>query len=148
MLKKSLFTALVAVAALGACSAAAQDSLASVEPGLSAPAVETATVDSAPVAYDEPSATCDIRTRRTGNGLLIEGRAFADTDISAEYELSIVTSGANQSEITQAGDVAIAGGRQATFGESEISFSRGSRLRAELTLRDAAGLICRDTLNL
>ncbi len=147
MLKKSLLIA-IAAAALGACSAAAQDSLAAVEPASAMPTMESASLDTAPAAYEAPAATCDVRARRTENGVLIQGRALADTDIHGEYELSIVTSGANQSEINQAGDVTIAAGRQAIFGESEIGFSRGSRLRAELKVRDADGLICRDTLNL
>lgn len=147
MLKRTLLIAAVAVA-LGACSAAAQDSLATIEPASTLPVAEAATLDVAPATYAEPVATCDVRARRTENGVLIQGRAFAETDIHAEYELSIVASGPNESEISQAGDVAIAAGRQATFGESEIGFGRGSHLRAVLTLRDADGTICRDTLNL
>ena len=146
--------ALIAAAALlGACSAAAQDSLAAVEPAaptmlaMDAPVHDPVHAD-APLAHAASAATCDVRARRTDNGLLIQGRAFADTDIQGVYELSIITSGVNRSEISQAGEVSVAAGRQATFGESEISFDRGSRLRATLTLRDADGLICRETLRL
>ena len=147
MLKK-LVLVTVAAAALGACSAAAQDSLAVVEPAAPMFAMEAPAYGDAPLAQVASTATCDVRAQRTGNGLLIQGRAFADTPIQGVYELSIVTSGANQSEISQAGDVSLAAGHQATFGESEISFERGSRLRATLTLRDTDGLICRETLRL
>jgi hypothetical protein len=146
MLKNTLLIAAVA-AALGACSAAAQSSPAAIE-FAPAPAVEAAAPVAAPATYEEAVATCDIRVRSTENGVLIQGRALADADIDGEYELSITTSGANQSEINQSGPVSLAAGRAATFGESEISLDRGSRLRAVLTLRDADGRICRDSFTL
>jgi hypothetical protein len=146
MLKNTLLIAAVA-AALSACSAAAQRSNAAIELAPTA-AVEAAALVAAPVAYEAAVATCDIRVRTTENGVLIQGRAFADADIDGEYELSITTSGANQSEINQAGPVSLVAGRSATFGESEIRLGRGSRLRAVLTLSDADGRICRDSLTL
>lgn len=147
MLKKLLLTTSVA-AALGACSAAAQDSLPAI-----APAAPTPIIDAAPPAQDArdfpvSTATCDVQAQRTEHGVLIEGGAFAETDIDGVYELTIISSGANQSEISQSGDVSIAAGQHAAFGESEISFERGSRLRATVSLRDADGLICRETLRL
>ena len=134
MLKKALFAALVSVAALGACSATAQDTLAAVEPAARMPAPQLA--------------TCEIRTRRTEIGVEIQGRASADSDIDGEYELTITKSGANDSETNQSGPVSIEAGHSVTFGESEISLERGSHLRAVLTLRDADGVICRETLTL
>jgi hypothetical protein len=147
MLKNTLLIAAV-TAALGACSAAAQRSNAAIELAPAPAAVEAAAPVAAPAAYEAAVATCDIRVRNTENGVRIQGRAFADTDIDGEYELTITTSGANQSEISQAGPVSLVAGRSATFGESEISLGRGSRLRAVLTLSDADGRICRDSLTL
>lgn len=146
MLKNTLLIAAV-VAALGACSAAAQSSSAAIA-FASPPAVESANPVAAHATHEEAVATCDIRVRNTEYGVLVQGRAFADADLDGEYELSITTSGANQSEINQAGPVSLAAGHSATFGESEISLGRGSRLHAVLTLSDADGRICRDSLTL
>jgi hypothetical protein len=132
--------AVIAIA-LGACSAAAQESLAAVEPASAAPVIERA-------AATGSVATCDVRAHRAADGVLIQGRAFADSDVDGEYELVITKTGASESEISQAGPVSIAAGRSITFGESEISLERGSRLHAVLTLRDADGVVCRDALSL
>ena len=155
MIKKSL--SLVALAALlSACSAAAQNT-ASVEqvspvPTLVAEAPPTAHF--APAAreraiYDDAAVTCDVRSRRTANGLLIQARLFADLDIDAEYDLRIVKSGGgNSSEINQSGEISLAAGTSATLGESEISVEHGSRVRAYLTVRNARGEICHGSIRL
>lgn len=134
MLKTPVLAAVIATA-LAACSAAAQDTQA-------LPASE------ATAAAYEPSISCDVRIRRTDNGVLMQGRAFADTDFDGEYELSVIKTGPNDSEINQSGEVSIESGRSVTFGESEMSLQRGERLRAVLTLRDADGLRCRSSASL
>ena len=153
---------LAALAALAACTAAARTD-ASVHPAGSTPmptapevmvaANESVSAPSLARAahYDEaaPLVSCDIRMRRTANGVLLEARAFADRDIAGEYDLAIVKSGGgNNSEINQGGPLEIAAGSTVTLGENELSVERGARLRAVLTLRDEAGELCRRTFRL
>ena len=153
MLKRSV--SLLALAALltSACSAAAasmdappQAALAPaalVEPAPSPAAAFTAT------SYDEAPLTCEVRSRRTANGVLIQARAFADRDIDASYDLHIVKSGGgNASEVSQSGDFLLAAGDSAVLGENEMSFERGSRLRAQLTISDAQGELCQRSFRL
>lgn len=156
------FSAAISVLALlAACSASAGVPTQASEQ-LSAPVVsETAAVAElegapAPAAPErvqraESDArlpmSCDIRTRRTGNGLLVEG--VARPDAPGEYELVIRTSGGgNASDLTQAGPFEAAHGRSITLGESEISFGRGAQLEATLTLRSEDGQTCRSDLRL
>lgn len=102
-----------------------------------------------PATYDDAPLTCEVRSRRTSNGVLIQARAFADRDIDASYDLRIVKSGGgNSSEISQSGDFSLDAGSSATLGENEMSFERGSHLRAYLTIRDAGGELCQRTFRL
>lgn len=151
MLKRSV--SLLALAALltSACSAAAASMDAApqaapaalVEPAPSPAAAFTAT------SYDEAPLTCEVRSRRTANGVLIQARAFADRDIDASYDLRIVKSGGgNASEVSQSGDFLLAAGDSAVLGENEMSFERGSRLRAQLTISDAQGELCQRSFRL
>jgi len=154
MLKFSL--PLIAIAAFAAaCSASAQN-VASVEQI----AVEPETLNAAPLmaepahfehaaAYDDAAITCDVRSRRTANGIVIQARAFADRDINGEYDLLITkTDRAGSSEISSGGALSLTAGSAATLGENEFSLERGARVRAVLTLRDASGQLCRQTFRL
>jgi hypothetical protein len=161
-MSRSTLSIVGALAALAACSAAARTD-ASVYPGEATP-MPTApeAIVAAPEAvaapslvqaahYDDaaPAVSCDIRTRRTANGVLIEARAFADRDILGEYDLAITKSGGgNASEISQSGEVDILAGSTVTLGQNELSVEPGARLRAVLTLRDAAGELCRRSFRL
>ena len=153
MLKRSV--SLLALAALltSACSAAA----ASIDAPPQAALAPAALVEPAPVqaaaftatSYDEAPLTCEVRSRRTANGVLIQARAFADRDIDASYNLRIVKSGGgNASEVSQSGDFLLAAGDSAVLGENEMSFERGSRLRAQLTISDAQGELCQRSFRL
>ncbi len=155
MSKKSL--SLIALAALlSACSASAQN-YATVEQ-VSEPALLsetfTATASDAPAAYidasyEDAAVTCDVRSRRTANGVVIQARAFADRDVDGEYDLQIVkTGGGGSAELSQSGALVLEAGTAATLGENEISIERGSRLRAVLTLSDETGELCRRTFRL
>lgn len=158
MLKRSV--SLIALAALltTACTAAAATNtaittqaplapVAMVEPTMVAP--EPAEAALTPATYHEAPLTCEVRSRRTSNGVLIQARAFADRDIDASYDLRIVKSGGgNSSEVNQSGDFSLAAGSSATLGENEMSFERGSRLRAYLTISDARGELCQRTFRL
>ncbi|ANP44743.1 curli-like amyloid fiber formation chaperone CsgH [Candidatus Viadribacter manganicus] len=159
MSKKSL--SLIALAALlSACSASAQN-VASAEqisePALlsaapSASFAEPASDAPAPyaeAAYEDAAITCDVRSRRTANGVVIQARAFADRDVDGEYDLRIVkTGGGGSAEISQSGALVLEAGMAATLGENEISMERGSRVRAVLTLRDETGELCQRTFRL
>jgi hypothetical protein len=113
-----------------------------------APAAETRAEASVQHASHAP-VSCEIRSRRTPNGVLIQARAFADDDISGEYDLVITKSGGGGSaDISQSGAVDMSAGSSATLGENEISLERGARVRAVLTLRDASGQLCRRTFRL
>ncbi len=158
MLKRSV--SLIALAALltTACTAAAATNTAITTQAPLAPAamVEPAMVETAlapaavtPATYNSAPLTCEVRSRRTSNGVLIQARAFADRDIDASYDLRIVKSGGgNSSEVSQSGDFSLDAGSSATLGENEMSFERGSHLRAHLTISDADGELCQRTFRL
>lgn len=158
-MSKFSLLAMAAIAALTACSAAARteaDGADAVSPApimAEATAPETATPQSArlePARHVSHEAiTCEVRSRRTENGLLIQARAFADRDISGEYDLVITKSGpAGSSDISQSGALDLSAGASALLGENEISVERGARVRATLTLRDEHGQLCRRSFNL
>jgi hypothetical protein len=156
-MSKFSLLAIAAVAALTACSAAARteaDSAdASATPVIAAAiahgASASADFEPAPRASYDDAVTCEVRSRRTANGLLIQARAFADRDISGVYALIITKSGsAGSSDISQSGALDLAAGSSALLGENEISVERGARVRATLTLRDDSGQLCRRSFNL
>ena len=152
MSKKSV--SLIALAALlSACSASAQN-YASVEQVSEPALLSAAPASDAPAAdisasYADAAVTCEVRSRRTANGVLIQARAFADRDIVGEYDLRIIKSGGGGSaELSQGGPLVLEAGMAATLGENEISIERGSRVRAVLTLSDETGELCRRTFRL
>lgn len=160
-MSKSTLSLLAALTALAACTAAARTDAsvypANTTPMPTAPEVMVTAQESlaAPLAhaahYDDaaPIVSCDIRMRRTANGVLIEARAFADRDIAGEYDLAIVKSGGgNTSEINQGGPLDILAGSTVTLGQNELSIEPGARLRAVLTLRDEGGELCRRSFRL
>lgn len=166
-------SALSALALLAACSASAgtpapQAVLAEAPPAISE-SVSVADLAGAPKLAAAPApdvapqraqrapaeraelrrVSCDIRTRRTSNGLLIEAVARADETLSGDYELVIRASGGgNASDLTQAGPFTAGHGRFVTLGQSEITFERGARLDATLTLRAENGETCRRDVRL
>lgn len=145
-----LTTACTAVAATNTAitTQAPLASVAMVEPAMVEPAPAQAATFM-PATYDDAPLTCEVRSRRTSNGVLIQARAFADRDIDASYDLRIVKSGGgNSSEISQSGDFSLDAGSSATLGENEMSFERGSHLRAYLTISDAGGELCQRTFRL
>lgn len=148
------FTAFVALAALiSACSAAAQDDaaiamqVASEPVGVTSPNVAASVSSSS--ANADIAVTCDVRSRRTPTGMLIQASAFSDHDMQGEYDLRITKSGGgNSSEITQSGPLSLLAGSSVLLGENEISVERGARVRAFLTIRDAHGEICQRAFRL
>ena len=170
-MSKFSLLAMAAIAALTACSAAARSEADLVDARAAeaiAPAGVARVVPEAPAlvlaqaprpapthvervqhASHTDAVTCEVRARRTANGLLIQARAFADRDISGEYDLVITKSGrAGSSDISQSGALNLSAGSSALLGESEISVERGARVRAVLTLRDDSGQLCRRSFNL
>ncbi|MEQ1819195.1 MAG: curli-like amyloid fiber formation chaperone CsgH [Terricaulis sp.] len=159
-MSKFSLLAMAAIAMLTACSAAARTEADSTDTPSVAPVIAAAIAPErvAPAsARVEPTrhtshndaVTCEVRSRRTANGLLIQARAFADRDISGEYDLVITKSGrAGSSDISQSGALDLAAGSSALLGENEISVERGARVRATLTLRDDSGQLCRRSFNL
>ncbi len=150
-MSKASFPLIALAALLSACSASAQN-YASVEqisePALLSAAPEAALTETA-AEYEDAAITCDVRSRRTGNGVVIQARAFADRDVDGEYDLRIIKSGGGGSaEISQGGPLVLEAGMAATLSENEISIERGSRVRAELTLSDDTGELCRRTFRL
>ncbi|MEZ5960731.1 MAG: curli-like amyloid fiber formation chaperone CsgH [Hyphomonadaceae bacterium] len=156
---KKILPLFALAALLTACSASAQNITATdeaIEPLLLGEAPAPAAAYVAPevgeptfVAEHEAAITCDVRARRTGDGMLIQARAFADRDIDGEYDLHIVKSSAGgDAEISQSGPLVLQAGYAATLGENEISIERGARVRAVLTLYDASGEVCRRTFRL
>lgn len=127
--------AITALTALLGCAAAAQsaDTLA--------PAASVA-------ASERVDVSCNIRTPRTANGVSIQGVASADRDLDGDYELHITKSGANSSDVSQAGAFTLRARASAVLGESEISLSRGEHLRAVFILRSAGAELCRRDIQL
>lgn len=148
MTKFSLL-AMAAIAALTACSAAASTEAETAEFIAPAAIAEApAPIYAERASYDD-AVTCEVRSRRTANGLLIQARAFADRDIYGAYDLVITKSGAaGSSDISQSGELNLAAGSSALLGENEISVERGARVHAVLTLRDDSGQLCRRSFNL
>lgn len=159
-MSKFPFLTIGAIVALTACSAAARTDAESVDPiapaALSAEAVASnaempvqAHLELARHSSRQPAITCDVRSRRTANGLLVQARAFADRDVSGEYDLVITKSGpAGSSDISQGGALDLEAGSSALLGENEISVERVARIRATLTLRDDSGQLCRRSISL
>lgn len=159
-MSKFSLLAMAAIAALTACSAAARTEAQSADATSPAPVIaqaiplEPAAATSSHVEPQRPAprndaVTCEVRARRTANGLLIQARAFADRDISGEYDLVVTKSGrAGSSDISQSGALDLSAGTSALLGENEISVERGARVRATLTLRDDSGQLCRRSFNL
>lgn len=119
-------------AALLGCSAAAQsaDTLASAAPAATAP-------------VERVDFSCDIRTERTPNGVVIRAVASSNRDFDGDYDLQITKSGANSADLSQSGAFTLtAGASAATLGESEVSLSRREHLHARLTLRSAGADLC------
>lgn len=159
-MSKFSLLAMVAIAALTACSASARTEAETTDM-IAAPAAAEAIAPAyvAPIMAEAPvervqhasynDVTCEVRSRRTSNGLLIQARAFADRDIYGEYDLVITKSGAaGSSDISQSGELDLEAGSSALLGENEISVERGARVRATLTLRDDSGQLCRRSFNL
>ena len=157
-MSESSLLAMAATIALTACSAAASSEAASVDAvaaeapahvRVEAPQPAPAHVELVQHASHNDAITCEVRSRRIANGLLIQARAFADRDISGEYDLGITKSGsAGSSDISQSGALDLEAGSSALLGENEISVERGARVRATLTLRDNSGQLCRRSFNL
>lgn len=154
-MSKFSLLAMAAIAALAACSAAASTEAETADFIAPAPEIVAESIAPAPeeagrvqlASYD--AVTCEVRSRRTANGLLIQARAFADRDIDGEYDLVITKSGrAGSSDISQSGELILEAGSSALLGENEISVERGARVRAVLTLRDDSGQLCRRSFNL
>ncbi|MEQ1493927.1 MAG: curli-like amyloid fiber formation chaperone CsgH [Terricaulis sp.] len=159
-MSKFSLLAMAAITALTACSAAARTEAEPADAISAAPIMAEANAPEpvAPAsAHAQPArhashydaVTCEVRSRRTANGLLIQARAFADRDISGEYDLVITKSGsAGSSDISQSGALDLTAGSSALLGENEISVERGARVRATLTLRDDSGRLCRRSVTL
>jgi len=98
-------------------------------------------LEAEPVAYRAPI-SCDIRTTRTPDGVLIEAIARADAPIDGEYDLVITQSSrAGASDVTQGGPFRARSGETLTLASTELGSA--ARLAVRLTLRDADGVLCR-----
>ncbi|MDX2237938.1 MAG: curli-like amyloid fiber formation chaperone CsgH [Hyphomonadaceae bacterium] len=147
-MKKQLL-ALSALCAAMACTAAAKPAIESPHaaraPILAAPADAAVVV---PAHYAPGSAaSCDVRARRTANGVEITAFARSDRAVWGDYDLVITKTGPNgASDVTQGGDFSLRPGAAARLGTAEFSLERGARYRARLVLSDSHGEICRDVL--
>jgi len=104
------------------------------------PASEPAVAPRAAMLGDAVS--CDVRVRRTANGMLIQAVAHADRAIDGDYELVITKSGGGgSSDVTQSGPFSAAPGETVTLGSTELGAD--GRYRALLVLRDGSGELCR-----
>lgn len=84
---------------------------------------------------------CDVVATPTRHGVLIEAIVRSPRDVAGSYELSIVQSGANSSEISQSGDFNAEAGSTVTLGQTEMSMD-GSHARARLRITDENGAAC------
>lgn len=150
------FAAFVALGVMAACSAAAStDAALPLQAGPAAapaPVVVAAPLASAaPVsgaAVERAAFSCDVRLRPTANGVLIEPVVRSDANMAGSYDLSIVQTGANSSEIQQGGDFTAEAGSTVTLGQSEIGTDRSSRGHVRLRVQDENGASCSRTVRL
>lgn len=130
--------ALAAVTAAVACSAAYSDTQTLEERTAGLPYVD-----------GSEGLLCDVTAEPTSRGLLIEAHAFANRAVDGEYDLRITKrGGGGESDVSQGGFVAIAAGSEETLGQTELSVERGSRIYADLVVRDARGELCSQTIKL
>lgn len=88
-----------------------------------------------------PAVDCEILATKTPQGLRLEALTYADQSFHGDYDFVVTArSSGGSSDIRQGGQVDLAGGEEATVGLTELSTSR---FRAVLSVRDAAGEICR-----
>ena len=86
--------------------------------------------------------SCDLRARPTANGVVIEAVARADHAFDGQYELVIAKSGGGgAADVNQSGPVSVAAGEAVTLGSTELGAD--GHFRAQLTLSDASGVVCR-----
>ena len=127
--------------------AAAQAPPAAIAPIAAPAAAVHTTVGEAQAAVDALS--CDVRTRRTANGVLVTANVFSQSDLSGEYEMVITKSGGgNDADINQAGPFSVRAGASTALGETEIGLDRNARLRVTLRLTSDDGQTCSRTFRL
>lgn len=104
------------------------------------PASETVAAPGAAMLGDAVS--CEVRVRRTANGMMIQAVAHADRAVDGDYEFVITKSGGGgSSDVTQSGPFSAAAGETVTLGSTELGAD--GRYRAVLVLRDQSGELCR-----
>lgn len=135
-----------ALGLIAACTATAQAPPEVSEPSAVSPAsaLESPIDDAPSYAAHETPFTCEVRARRTANGVLVTGFVEADGPLAGEYDMVIAKyGGGNSSDIAQSGPFAVGADGFAALGESEIALERGARLRVTLTLTTDDGRTCR-----
>lgn len=121
-----------AAAALVACAAAG------------APQSSAHVAAATPIAHAD--ALCEVRATHTGHGVSLTGFVKAGAPVSGDYAFTITKSGGGgSSDVSQEGPVTLRSGASATVGSAEIGTGAGARWKAELIVRDASGVVCRDT---
>lgn len=147
-----LILAMAVLGALSACSASARpsESAAAAPLAVAVAPPMAASVAAPPVAHtlvhaELADVRCDIRTRRTANGVELEAFARSSAPAMGEFEFIITKHDAGgSSDIVQGGAFDLSGGESQSLGLSEISVERGGRYRARLVLSDSDGVICRE----
>jgi hypothetical protein len=92
---------------------------------------------------------CDVIATPTRNGVRIEALAHAANGFGlVAYDLTVTKDGAGgSSDIVQSGEVDLIDGETVTLGVAEFNLGHRDRVRADLVLTDADGVVCRAELN-
>jgi hypothetical protein len=120
-------TTLAALAAVSACTAAAQTG-----------------PHNKPIAAAATAIECTIRTTPTRHGMRFEALARGFETAYGEYEFVLTKDDrGGSSDIVQGGGFDLAPGGEQQLGSAELSLERGARYRARLVLSDDEGELCR-----
>ena len=120
---------LIAIAALGVIAASAM-------PGFADGSMSAAS------RADAPGVSCEVRMKRTNDGVQLEALVHATRQAAGEYQLIVTKNGpAGSSDVTQGGEFAVGVGAT-VLGSTEFGLEARGRLKAHLILSDRNGRLC------
>lgn len=92
----------------------------------------------------ESPVSCELKLKRTSDGVQLEAWVRALRATAGEYQLIVTKIGpAGSSDVSQGGEFAVGAGSATVLGSTEFGLEPRARLRARLTLSDRHGRLCR-----
>lgn len=90
-----------------------------------------------------PDVSCEVRLKRTYDGVRLEALVHAMRPASGEYQLVVTMAGpGGSSDVSQGGEFVVEGGSTAVLGTAEFGLQPRARLKARLVLSDRRGPLC------